>query len=72
MGSHDTAAFATTQRALSRRAEIASAAQIDDAIGIEMHKRIGYTEVERQVCFLKRLTQRDRKERVFANPLLIP
>ncbi|MGD0296468.1 MAG: aminoglycoside 6'-N-acetyltransferase [Bryobacteraceae bacterium] len=34
--------------------EIASDAQIDNAISIEMHKRMGYTEVERQVCFLKR------------------
>jgi aminoglycoside 6'-N-acetyltransferase I len=36
--------------------EIASDAQIDNAISIQMHKRLGYTEVERQVCFLKRLT----------------
>jgi aminoglycoside 6'-N-acetyltransferase I len=34
--------------------EIASDAQIGNAISIEMHKRMGYTEVERQVCFLKR------------------
>jgi aminoglycoside 6'-N-acetyltransferase I len=35
--------------------EIASDAQIDNAISIELHKRMGYAEVERQVCFLKRL-----------------
>jgi aminoglycoside 6'-N-acetyltransferase I len=34
--------------------EIASDTQIDNAVSIEMHKRMGYTEVERQVCFLKR------------------
>jgi aminoglycoside 6'-N-acetyltransferase I len=34
--------------------EIASDAQIDNAISIEMHQRMGYREVERQVCFLKR------------------
>jgi len=37
--------------------EIASDAQINNAISIKMHNRLGYTEVERQVCFLKR---RDR------------
>jgi aminoglycoside 6'-N-acetyltransferase I len=37
--------------------EITSDAQIDNAISIELHKRMGYSEVERQVCFLKR---RDR------------
>ncbi len=36
--------------------EIASDAQIDNAISIELHKRMGYMEVERQVCFLKRLS----------------
>jgi len=35
--------------------EIASDAQIDNAISIELHRRMGYGEVERQVCFLKRL-----------------
>ena len=34
--------------------EIASDAQIDNAVSIEMHGRLGYTEVERQVCFLKK------------------
>jgi aminoglycoside 6'-N-acetyltransferase I len=34
--------------------EIASDAQIDNAISIELHKRLGYAEVERQVCFLKK------------------
>jgi len=34
--------------------EIASDAQIDNAISIELHKRLGYAEVERQICFLKR------------------
>ena len=33
--------------------EIASDAQIDNAVSIELHKRMGYTEVERQVCFIK-------------------
>jgi len=33
--------------------EIASDAQIDNAASIELHKRMGYTEVERQVCFIK-------------------
>jgi aminoglycoside 6'-N-acetyltransferase I len=36
--------------------EMASDAQIDNAVSIEMHKHMGYREVERQVCFLKRLT----------------
>jgi aminoglycoside 6'-N-acetyltransferase I len=35
--------------------EMASDAQIDNAISIQLHKRMGYQEVERQVCFLKRL-----------------
>lgn len=35
--------------------EIASDARIENAISIELHKRMGYQEVERQVCFLKRL-----------------
>lgn len=35
--------------------EIASDAQIDNAISIELHRRMGYSEIERQVCFLKRL-----------------
>jgi aminoglycoside 6'-N-acetyltransferase I len=44
------------QRALAKGCtEIASDAQIDNAISIELHKRMGYQEVERQVCFLKRL-----------------
>lgn len=34
--------------------EIASDAQIDNAVSIEMHGRLGYSEVERQVCFLKK------------------
>jgi aminoglycoside 6'-N-acetyltransferase I len=37
--------------------EIASDARIDNAISIELHKRMGYMEVERQVCFLKRLSK---------------
>jgi aminoglycoside 6'-N-acetyltransferase I len=36
--------------------EIASDAQIDNAASIELHRRMGYAEVERQVCFLKRLS----------------
>lgn len=36
--------------------EIASDAQIDNAVSIEMHRRLGYAEVERQVCFLKKKT----------------
>jgi aminoglycoside 6'-N-acetyltransferase I len=43
--------------------EIASDAQIDNAASIELHKRMGYTEVERQVCFLKRLTPRATEPR---------
>lgn len=35
--------------------EVASDAQIENAISIEMHKRMGYRDVERQVCFLKRI-----------------
>ncbi len=34
--------------------EIASDAEIGNAASIEMHQRMGYREVERQVCFLKR------------------
>jgi aminoglycoside 6'-N-acetyltransferase I len=34
--------------------EIASGALIDNTASIEMHQRIGYREVERQVHFLKR------------------
>jgi aminoglycoside 6'-N-acetyltransferase I len=43
--------------------EIASDAQVDNAVSIQMHRRIGYTEVERQVCFLKRLTARVNEPR---------
>ena len=43
--------------------EMASDAQIDNAVSIEMHNRLGYTEVERQVCFLKRLTARATEPR---------
>ena len=34
--------------------EIASDAQIDNTVSIEMHKSLGYREIERQVCFLKK------------------
>lgn len=34
--------------------EVASDAQIDNAVSIELHKSLGYIEVERQVCFMKR------------------
>ena len=44
------------QWALSRGCtEVASDAQIDNSASITLHQRMGYTEVERQVCFLKRL-----------------
>jgi aminoglycoside 6'-N-acetyltransferase I len=35
--------------------EIASDCLIDNEISFEVHKRMGYQEVERQICFLKRL-----------------
>lgn len=35
--------------------EMASDARIDNGISIEFHKSMAYQEVERQVCFLKRL-----------------
>lgn len=44
--------------------EIASDAQIDNAVSIELHRRMGYAEVERQVCFLKRLTPRATEPRL--------
>jgi aminoglycoside 6'-N-acetyltransferase I len=34
--------------------EIASDAQIDNTVSIAMHKSLGYREIERQVCFLKK------------------
>ena len=43
--------------------EIASDAQIDNAVSIELHRRMGYAEVERQVCFLKRLAPRATEPR---------
>jgi len=36
--------------------EIASDAQIENALSIAAHERLGYKQVERLVCFLKRLT----------------
>jgi hypothetical protein len=35
--------------------EMASDCQVENAVSLAAHERSGYREVERQVCFLKRL-----------------
>jgi aminoglycoside 6'-N-acetyltransferase I len=37
--------------------ELASDAQLDSHVSIEAHRRLGFTETERLVCFLKRLDE---------------
>ena len=38
-------------------AELASDAELDNAQSIAVHKRLGFEETERVVCFLKRLPE---------------
>lgn len=47
--------------ALSRGCtEIASDTQLDNTVSIAAHRRLGYQETERRVCFLKQITASDR------------
>lgn len=51
--------------ALSRGCtEIASDTQLDNAVSIAAHQRLGYQEIERQVCFLKQIKTSDQNSQL--------
>ena len=38
--------------------ELASDAEIENFLSIQLHKRLGFSEIDRNVTFLKRLNER--------------